>query len=110
MPNISARLVDDDGKDVEEGKPGEVLIKGPVVTKGYYGNSEATKGAFTEDGWFCTGDIAIWKNGLPYVVDRKKANIQFTPILPSIKLLAHTNTTTVGINKIQRPPSCSRGT
>jgi len=77
MPNISARLVDDDGKDVEEGKPGEVLIKGPVVTRGYYGNPEATKGAFTEDGWFCTGDIAIWKNGLPYIVDRKKELIKY---------------------------------
>lgn len=46
-------------------------MKGPVVSKGYYGNPQATKDAFV-DGWFCTGDIAIWKNGLPYIVDRKK--------------------------------------
>jgi 4-coumarate--CoA ligase len=50
--------VDDDRKDVEEGKPGEVLVKGPVVTNGYYGNPQATKESFV-DGWFCTGDIAI---------------------------------------------------
>jgi long-subunit acyl-CoA synthetase (AMP-forming) len=46
-------------------------MKGPVVTKGYYKNLQATKDSFV-DGWFCTGDIAIWKNGLPYIVDRKK--------------------------------------
>lgn len=71
MPNMSLRLVDDEGKDVEEGKPGEVWMKGPVVTKGYYDNEKATKDSFV-NGWFCTGDIAIWKNGLPYIVDRKK--------------------------------------
>jgi len=68
--------VDDDGKDVVEGKPGEVLVKGPVVSRGYYGNPQATKDAFV-DGWFCTGDIAIWKNGLPYIVDRKKELIKY---------------------------------
>lgn len=63
--------MDDNGKDVLEGQPGEVLVKGPVVTKGYYGNAQATQDSFI-DGWFCTGDVAIWKNGLPYIVDRKK--------------------------------------
>ena len=71
MPNMSLRLVDDDGKDVEEGEPGEVWMKGPVVTNGYYRNPQATKDSFV-DGWLCTGDVAIWKNGLPYIVDRKK--------------------------------------
>ncbi len=42
------RLVDDDGKDVEEGKPGELLVKGPVVTRGYYGNPQETKDAFID--------------------------------------------------------------
>ncbi|KAE9369588.1 acetyl-CoA synthetase-like protein [Stipitochalara longipes BDJ] len=74
MPNMSLRLVDDNGKDVEEGKPGEIWMKGPVVTNGYYRNPQATKDSFV-DGWFCTGDIAIWKNGLPYIVDRKKKEL-----------------------------------
>jgi 4-coumarate--CoA ligase len=71
MPSMSLRLVDDDGNDVEEGKPGEMWIKGPVVSRGYYRNPQSTKDSFV-NGWFCTGDIAIWKNGLPYIVDRKK--------------------------------------
>ncbi|TVY38185.1 putative acyl-coenzyme A synthetase, partial [Lachnellula subtilissima] len=79
MPNMSFRFVDDDGKDVEEGQPGEILVKGPVVTRGYYGNPQATKDAFI-DGWFCTGDIGIWKNGLPYIVDRKKELIKYKGI------------------------------
>lgn len=71
-PNFKAlRIVDDDGKDVEPEQRGEVLVKGPVVTKGYHNNPKATEEAFV-DGWFCTGDIAEIRNGLVYVVDRKK--------------------------------------
>ncbi|KAL4895007.1 hypothetical protein BDV59DRAFT_191999 [Aspergillus ambiguus] len=77
LPNMRLRIVDDDGKDVEEGKEGEFLVKGPVVTTGYYNNPEATKDAFTEDGWFKSGDIGIRKNGLFYIVDRKKELIKY---------------------------------
>lgn len=67
----SDRIVGDNGMDVEEGQPGEILVKGPVVTKGYHDTPEASAAAF-KYGWFCTGDIAIWRNGLLYIVDRKK--------------------------------------
>ncbi|KAL4991746.1 hypothetical protein BDW68DRAFT_151201 [Aspergillus falconensis] len=76
-PNMRLRIVDEDGKDVEEGKEGEFLVKGPVVTKGYYGNPEATEEAFTEDGWFKSGDIGVRRNGLFYIVDRKKVPFRF---------------------------------
>lgn len=65
------RIVDDDGKDVKPGQQGEVLVKGPVVTNGYHNNPKATEEAFV-GGWFCTDDIAEIRNGLVYVVDRKK--------------------------------------
>lgn len=76
IPNILARLVDDDGKDVEPGKPGEVLIKGPIVCKGYYKNPAADAESFTGD-WFHTGDIAEFRSGLFYIVDRKKELIKY---------------------------------
>lgn len=73
LPNVRMRIVDENGKDVEEGQEGEFLVKGPVVTKGYYGNPQATKEAFTPDGWFKSGDIGLYRDGLFYIVDRKKA-------------------------------------
>ncbi|KAI8934923.1 hypothetical protein NX059_008592 [Plenodomus lindquistii] len=76
MPNMLARMIDDDGKDVEPGTPGEVLIKGPVVCKGYFENDAANAEAFTND-WFHTGDIAEFRNGLFYIVDRKKELIKY---------------------------------
>ncbi|KAF2749208.1 4-coumarate-CoA ligase-like protein [Sporormia fimetaria CBS 119925] len=76
IPNMLARIIDDDSKDVEPGKPGEVLVKGPVVCKGYYNNDAANREAFTGD-WFHTGDIAEFRNGLFYIVDRKKELIKY---------------------------------
>ncbi|KAK9322804.1 eukaryotic long-chain fatty acid CoA synthetase (LC-FACS) [Lipomyces orientalis] len=52
---------------------GEVLIKGEAVSKEYYKNEKETKAAYTEDGWFRTGDIGEWApNGHLKVIDRKK--------------------------------------
>ncbi|KFY46509.1 hypothetical protein V495_02405 [Pseudogymnoascus sp. VKM F-4514 (FW-929)] len=76
LPNISLRLVDEDFKDVETGKPGELLIKGPVISKGYYNNPEATAGSVHGD-WFCTGDIGIMREEKLYIVDRKKELIKY---------------------------------
>ncbi|POR35320.1 Putative acyl-coenzyme A synthetase [Tolypocladium paradoxum] len=85
LPNVTLsaswltgrRLVDDNGRDVKPGEPGEALLKGPMVTKGYHNNPEANKAAFTADGWFRTGDILRMENGLLYIVDRKKELIKY---------------------------------
>jgi len=69
--------VDDDGKDVEPGKAGELLLKGPVVFKGYHNNPTANADAFSPDGYFRTGDIGLFKNGMFYIVDRKKELIKY---------------------------------
>ena len=65
------RIVDDNGKEVAPGERGEVLVKGPVVTKRYFNNPNATKSAYI-DGWNLTGDIGTMENNLLYIVNRKK--------------------------------------
>ena len=66
------RIVDDEGKDVAQGGIGELLIKGPNITPGYWNKPEATAKAFT-DGWLHTGDAARQdEEGFVYIVDRWK--------------------------------------
>lgn len=72
VANGSARIVDDEGRDVEPGETGEIWVKGPVVTKGYWKDRNATSEAFSADGWFKTGDVGLFRDGLFYIVDRKK--------------------------------------
>lgn len=56
--------------------PGEILVKGPVVMLGYYKNEEATKDAFTEDGWMRTGDLGILDaEGFLFIKGRCKSMI-----------------------------------
>ncbi len=66
------RLVDPDGRDVHNDEVGEIWIRGPAVTPGYWNNPEADADAFT-DGWFRTGDAAYRDgDGYYYIVDRWK--------------------------------------
>ncbi len=60
---------------------GEVLIKGPMVFKGYYHNDAANAEAFTDDGWFRSGDLGKLVDGHLYIVGRAKDVI----VLPSGK-------------------------
>ncbi len=54
---LDTEAVTEDQRAKAEGEIGELLIKGENVTEGYWNQPEATEGAFTEDGWFRTGDI-----------------------------------------------------
>ncbi|KIW67053.1 hypothetical protein PV04_06330 [Phialophora macrospora] len=76
LPNVEIRMVDDNFNDVEPGQEGELLVRSPLVTQGYFNNPRATKEAF-HDGWFCTGDIGVLRNGKFYIVDRKKELLKY---------------------------------
>ena len=69
----SVRLVDGAGRDVAEGAVGELLYAGPGITPGYWRNREATRAAFTGDGWLRSGDLARRdRDGSYWVAGRAK--------------------------------------
>jgi long-chain acyl-CoA synthetase len=69
---VELKVVDDAGNEVPQGEPGEIVIKGHNVMKGYWRKPEATAEAI-KGGWFHTGDIAIKDgDGFYFIVDRKK--------------------------------------
>lgn len=85
MPNYMAKLVDESGKEMTEPKvPGELLVTGPTVMRGYWRNPKATQETIDIDSegnrWLRTGDIAyvdeFKTGGLFYIVDRKKELIK----------------------------------
>jgi acyl-CoA synthetase (AMP-forming)/AMP-acid ligase II len=67
------RIVNDQGKFVEPGESGELVIKGDNVMKHYYNNEEATNSSFTKDGYFLTGDLGTEdEDGFFFITGRKK--------------------------------------
>lgn len=75
LPGVEMRLVDVDNNDVKENDPGEFQIKGASVFKEYWQKPEATQKAFTEDGWFMTGDIGMLNDGLYKILGRDSVDI-----------------------------------
>lgn len=66
------RIVDEQGRDCAVDQPGELLVRGPNVMKGYWRNPQAT-GEAIRDGWLHTGDVArLDAEGYVYLCDRKK--------------------------------------
>jgi feruloyl-CoA synthase len=71
------RIVRDDGSNAAPEEPGEILFRSPSIFAGYLNDPESTRAAFTEDGWFRTGDLArMDSTGYLTFVDRKKDMIK----------------------------------
>ncbi|MFY9586394.1 MAG: FadD3 family acyl-CoA ligase [Actinomycetota bacterium] len=73
IPDTEVRIVGDDGKEVERGEPGEIVVRGYNVMRGYYEDPEQTAEAIDADGWLHTGDIGVMDDdGYVRITDRKK--------------------------------------
>jgi long-chain acyl-CoA synthetase len=72
IPEVEVRIVNDHDQDVPQGDVGELLVKGPNVSAGYYKLPEETAKTF-RNGWLHTGDMAkMDEDGYLYIVERKK--------------------------------------
>lgn len=58
VQDCEIRIVDDEQRDVADGRSGELWVRGPSLMSGYWNAPAATRAAMTADGWFATGDIA----------------------------------------------------
>ena len=75
IPSTEIRILDDAGKHVKPGEPGELCARGPQVFQGYWNKPEETKNCFHKD-WFRTGDVAVMdERGFFKIIDRKKEMI-----------------------------------
>ena len=73
IPDIEVSVVDDDNNEVPRGEPGEVVVRGYVVMKGYLDDPEQTAETIDPDGWLHTGDIGVMdERGYVQITDRKK--------------------------------------
>src|SRR6266542_2137121 len=74
LPGVEARLVDEAGRPVPPGTPGEIEVRGPGVFLEYWRRPEATAAAF-RDGWFRTGDVAVLEDGAYRILGRTSVDI-----------------------------------
>jgi long-chain acyl-CoA synthetase len=75
LPNTECRIVDleDPTREMPVGEPGELLMRGPQIMKGYLNKPEETAKTLTDEGFLCTGDVAkMDEDGYFYIVDRIK--------------------------------------
>jgi acyl-CoA synthetase (AMP-forming)/AMP-acid ligase II len=75
IPGASIRIADENNQIVTEGVIGRFQVKGLSVTSGYYQNPERNREAFTEDGWFNTGDLGYLDSGRIVLTGRDKDDI-----------------------------------
>ncbi|MFE1260683.1 amino acid adenylation domain-containing protein [Streptomyces albogriseolus] len=71
-PGFAMRIADEQGTVLTEGEAGRFQVRGTSVTGGYHDNPAANAEAFTDDGWFDTGDLAFLRDGELYITGRAK--------------------------------------
>ena len=73
IPHTELRVVDAAGHEVPRGEPGEVVVRGYHVMRGYFEEPEETEATIDPDGWLHTGDVAVMNDrGYIRITDRKK--------------------------------------
>ena len=72
VPNTEVRIADDVRAPLQNGIVGHILIRGPSVTRGYFGDPEATALAVSADGWVDTGDLGFMHEDSLYIAGRSK--------------------------------------
>lgn len=75
LPGVKVRLVDEKNQVVSPGTPGEIQVKGANVFKEYWQRPETTREAFTPDGYFKTGDVAVIEDGYYRILGRESQDI-----------------------------------
>ncbi|PHM65448.1 chrysobactin synthetase cbsF [Xenorhabdus stockiae] len=88
---LQMRVANEDGPLSQADEVGELQLYGPMIFTRYYNNEEATREAFTEDGWFRTGDLALIENGRLNLVGRNKDSI----IVSGVNYFSHELETTL---------------
>jgi HIP---CoA ligase len=73
IPGVDVRCVDRDGKEVPRGQPGEVLVRGYNVMRGYFDDADGTRSTLDAEGWLHTGDVGVMdERGYLRITDRIK--------------------------------------
>ena len=75
LEGVEVRLCDETTNEVAENEPGEIQVSGSNVFLEYWKQPEATRAAFTPDGWFKTGDIAVLEDGYYRILGRSSTDI-----------------------------------
>ena len=75
LANVTIRIADENNQMVDEGTSGEIQVQGPNIFKEYWQKPEATEKTFTADGWFKTGDIAVFEEGSYRILGRNSVDI-----------------------------------
>ncbi|XP_054156803.1 luciferin 4-monooxygenase-like [Oppia nitens] len=91
VPGMEVKIIDESGNSLPANQTGQICIRGPTLTSGYYGNKDVFTKFLTNDGFFMSGDLAYYdENEFFYFVDRIKDIIKFCGItLSPIELENH---------------------